>query len=203
MNQNYRVSIRFDSDGYWVAENPELRGCIADGETPQEALSSLNEARKLWIESRASQGLDVPVPQDEPEFSGRFVLRLAKSMHRDLAYEAEREGVSLNTHISNILAGRNAGRESQRAQPFGVVSNILASSGDNESKSLAPAINDYTDVFLCSPQKQWLDLQSSQSPWSEYLQNTMGRSGLSYSPAQSVPIFRRVHEAKRKKEVLA
>src|ERR1035437_1430841 len=111
MNQNYRVSLYHDPDGYWVAEHPELPGCIADGETAQEALSSLEVSRELWIESRLAIGLEVPVPLDEPQHSGKFVLRIAKRMHRELAKEAEAEGVSLNTHISNILAGRNARRE--------------------------------------------------------------------------------------------
>jgi predicted RNase H-like HicB family nuclease len=111
MNNNYRVSLHFDSDGYWVAEHPELPGCIADGETPQDALSSLNITRELWIESRLATGLEVPEPQEEPQYSGKFVLRVAKRMHRELAQEAEAEGVSLNTHISNILASRNARSE--------------------------------------------------------------------------------------------
>ena len=111
MNQNYRVSLYHDPDGYWVAEHPELPGCIADGETAQEALSSLDVSRELWIESRLATGLEVPAPQDEPQYSGKFVLRIAKRMHRELAKEAEAEGVSLNTHISNVLASRNARSE--------------------------------------------------------------------------------------------
>jgi predicted RNase H-like HicB family nuclease len=108
MNQNYRVSLYHDPDGYWVAEHPELPGCIADGETAQEALSSLDVSRELWIESRLAAGLEVPPPQGEPQYSGKFVLRIAKGMHRELAKEAEAEGVSLNSHISSVLASRNA-----------------------------------------------------------------------------------------------
>ena len=32
VNKHYRVALRYDPDGYWVAEHPELPGCIADGE---------------------------------------------------------------------------------------------------------------------------------------------------------------------------
>jgi predicted RNase H-like HicB family nuclease len=111
MNKNYRVALQYDPDGYWIAEHPELPGCIADGETAQEALSSLDTSRELWIESRMATGLEVPEPQDAPQYSGRFVLRIPKSLHRDLANEAEVEGVSLNSFVSNVLAGRHTRRE--------------------------------------------------------------------------------------------
>jgi antitoxin HicB len=105
-SSRYRVSLRFHPDGYWIAEHPELQGCVADGETAEDALASLTTARELWIESRTASGLDVPPPVDEPQHSGRFVLRIPRSLHRDLAAEAEAEGVSLNSHVTAILAGR-------------------------------------------------------------------------------------------------
>jgi predicted RNase H-like HicB family nuclease len=111
MNKNYRVALQYDPDGYWIAEHPELPGCKADGETTQEALSSLDISRGLWIESRLATGLEVPEPQEAPEYSGKFVLRIPKSLHRDLANEAEAEGVSLNCFVSNILASRHTRRE--------------------------------------------------------------------------------------------
>jgi antitoxin HicB len=111
MNKNYRVALQYDPDGYWIAEHPELPGCIADGETAQEALSSLDISRELWIESRLATGLEVPEPQEAPQYSGRFVLRIPKSLHRDLANEAETEGVSLNSLVSNALAGRHIRKE--------------------------------------------------------------------------------------------
>ncbi|MGA7833174.1 MAG: type II toxin-antitoxin system HicB family antitoxin [Terracidiphilus sp.] len=111
MNKNYRVALQYDPDGYWIAEHPELPGCISDGETAQEALSSLDISRELWIESRLATGLEVPGPQEAPQYSGRFVLRIPKSLHRDLANEAEAEGVSLNSLVSNVLASRHNRKE--------------------------------------------------------------------------------------------
>lgn len=108
MNKNYRVALQYDPDGYWIAEHPELPGCKADGETAQDALSSLDISRELWIESCLANGLEVPEPQEAPQYSGRFVLRIPKSLHRELASEAEAEGISLNSLVSNVLAGRHA-----------------------------------------------------------------------------------------------
>lgn len=111
MKKNYRVALQYDPNGYWLAEHPELPGCIADGETAQDALSSLDISRELWIDSRLATGLEVPEPQEAPQYSGRFVLRIPKSLHRDLANEAEAEGVSLNSFVSNVLASRHTRRE--------------------------------------------------------------------------------------------
>jgi antitoxin HicB len=109
-NGHYRVSLRYDSEGYWVAEHPELPGCVADGETARQALESLSAAKELWIESRLASGLGVPAPAEEPQYSGRFVLRIARSLHGELAQEAEAEGVSLNSYVAGILAARKIQR---------------------------------------------------------------------------------------------
>lgn len=110
--KHYRVALRYDPGGYWVAEHPELPGCVADGEAAADALASLEVARDLWIESRHATGLSVPEPGEAQQYSGRLLLRLAKSMHRELAQEAEAEGVSLNSWIARILAGRHTQKKS-------------------------------------------------------------------------------------------
>jgi len=106
MNLHYSATLQYDPEGYWIAEHPELPGCRADGETAQEALASLEISRELWIESRLASGLDVPAPAEIPQYSGKLLLRLPKSLHRDLAVEAEAEGVSLNSYINIVLAKR-------------------------------------------------------------------------------------------------
>ena len=60
--RNYSVRLVYDVDGYWLAEHPELHGCMADGKTAQEALSLLDQSRALWIESRLATGLEIPNP---------------------------------------------------------------------------------------------------------------------------------------------
>ena len=49
-------------DPYWVCEVPDLPGCVADGETPDEAIESFSEAKRLWIEARLEHGHRVPEP---------------------------------------------------------------------------------------------------------------------------------------------
>ncbi len=156
MNKNYRVALQYDPDGYWIAEHPELPGCKADGETAQEALSSLDISRKLWIESRLATDLEVPEPQEPPQYSGRFVLRIPKSLHRDLANEAEAEGVSLNSLVGNVLAGRHT----QHAQPASFAPQVMYPyiGGVYTGVDMSDRVNRPPSNVLAMPSLQ-------QSPW--------------------------------------
>jgi predicted RNase H-like HicB family nuclease len=52
MNIKYEIRIRWsDEDNSYIAEIPELEGCIADGKTPKEALRMLEDVFQIWIDS--------------------------------------------------------------------------------------------------------------------------------------------------------
>jgi len=51
-----------------------------------------------------ARGHNVPEPLEENEYSGKLVLRLAKSVHQKAATAARRDGVSLNAFIANCVA---------------------------------------------------------------------------------------------------
>lgn len=98
-----------EEGGGWYGEIPALPGCSSDGETVEEAISNLEEAMLLWIETAQELGRSIPQPdKDVNEYSGKFTLRLPRSLHRDLAREAELENVSLNQYILYVLAERHA-----------------------------------------------------------------------------------------------
>jgi predicted RNase H-like HicB family nuclease len=52
-------------DQVFVAEVPELPGCMAHGATQQEALSNANEAIQLWIDTAEEFGDPVPEPKEQ------------------------------------------------------------------------------------------------------------------------------------------
>lgn len=52
-----------DGDGCFVAEVPELPGCLAHGVSAQEALAEAQEAVALWIETAEADGVAVPEPK--------------------------------------------------------------------------------------------------------------------------------------------
>jgi predicted RNase H-like HicB family nuclease len=60
----YEVIIYWsDDDSAYVAEVPELPGCIAHGATRQAALDSIGEAMGLWLDTAREFGDPVPVPK--------------------------------------------------------------------------------------------------------------------------------------------
>ena len=66
--------------------------------TFEEAYNNLKEAMEGWIEAKIEGGFEVPMPIGEEKFSGKFVIRIPKSLHYKLSVEAEQEGVSLNQY---------------------------------------------------------------------------------------------------------
>jgi predicted RNase H-like HicB family nuclease len=60
----YEVIIYWSGeDGVFVAEVPELAGCIAHGPTPTDALENAQQAMDLWLETALEFGDDVPEPK--------------------------------------------------------------------------------------------------------------------------------------------
>ena len=99
--------IRDESDENntgWVAVVKELPGCITQGDTFEELGEMVEDAMRGWIEIMLEDGEPIPEPYPEEDYSGKFVVRVPRSLHRQLAEAAEREGVSLNQFINVALA---------------------------------------------------------------------------------------------------
>ncbi len=65
MNYRYQMILRpltGAEGGGWLAEIPELPGCMSDGETPQQAVDNVMDAIACWIEAAEEDGRPVPVP---------------------------------------------------------------------------------------------------------------------------------------------
>lgn len=90
--------IKDESGEYFYARVLELDGCQSTGDTFEEAYKNIREAMEGWIETKIENGFDVPLPVGYDDFSGKFVVRIPKSLHYRLAVEAEEEGVSLNQY---------------------------------------------------------------------------------------------------------
>ncbi|MDR1481159.1 MAG: type II toxin-antitoxin system HicB family antitoxin [Synergistaceae bacterium] len=96
---NYVIRHVEDESGtYFYATVLEFDGCQSTGKTFEEAYSCLREAMEGWVETKLENGFPVPSPLDVGKYSGKFVVRLPKSLHARLAIEAEREGISLNQY---------------------------------------------------------------------------------------------------------
>lgn len=100
----YPVHLVPDPDGGYVALFPDLQGCMTQGETLEEVAAMAEDAHRLWIETEYEREHDIPLPSYPEEYSGKFNLRLPRSLHRSLAAGAENEGVSLNQYVVTVLS---------------------------------------------------------------------------------------------------
>ncbi|WP_447971054.1 type II toxin-antitoxin system HicB family antitoxin [Nitrospira sp. M1] len=64
------MDCRFEIIIYWsqedsafIAEVPELSGCMADGQTYQEAVTNVETVIKEWIETAQELGRPIPDPR--------------------------------------------------------------------------------------------------------------------------------------------
>lgn len=89
---------------YWFARVRELPGCMTEAESFESLDAQIQDAMATWLEDALADGEVIPEPRPLQEYSGRFVVRLPRSLHRDLAQMADQEGVSLNTYITTVLA---------------------------------------------------------------------------------------------------
>ena len=104
MKRPYRKVISGDADEGFLIEVPDLPGCMTAGETMEEAVSMLPEAMTAWMESVLLAGEAVPEPTVIPEYSGRVLVRMPKTLHQQLIERAEAEGVSANQLAVALLA---------------------------------------------------------------------------------------------------
>ena len=110
----YPFNAIADPDGGWVIEFPDLPGCLSQADTPDEIGSMAEEARRVWIKTTYADNGDIPLPSYPEEYSGKFNVRLPRSLHRRLAEGAAREGVSLNQYLSSLVATNDALRGVER-----------------------------------------------------------------------------------------
>jgi len=99
-----RILIPDDESGTFTAEILEFPGCIAQGDTAKEAYERLEEAAKAWIEAALELGQEIPPPSLAHGYGGKVALRLPKSLHRQAAMAAERDGTSLNQFMVTAIA---------------------------------------------------------------------------------------------------
>lgn len=101
----YPMEIVKSMGGGYFAQIPDLPGCTSEGDTPGEAVANLEEAKRAWIEVCLEDSQEIPLPHEPvEEYSGKFLVRLPKSLHRELSMKAQRESISLNQYVVHLLS---------------------------------------------------------------------------------------------------
>lgn len=64
MSNRYEIIIFWsDEDHAFVADVPELPGCMAHGSSHAEALANAETAMSLWLETASEEGVPIPQPK--------------------------------------------------------------------------------------------------------------------------------------------
>mgnify|MGYP005849302339 CR=1 FL=1 len=64
MSIKYELIIYWsDEDRSFIVEVPELRGCMADGETYEQAVANVQQVIAEWIETARKLGRPIPEPK--------------------------------------------------------------------------------------------------------------------------------------------
>jgi predicted RNase H-like HicB family nuclease len=101
-------------EGNWSVQVLEFPGCIAEGDTPNEALIASDQGLRSVVEVMLEDGDDIPLPVVEREFSGATTVRMPPSLHRRASVLAHLEGTSLNRLIQTAVAEYVGGARSAR-----------------------------------------------------------------------------------------
>ena len=65
-DQKYEIILYWSNeDSCFIAEVPELPGCLAHGDTQDKALKEIQVAMDLWIETAHEDGVHIPIPKGE------------------------------------------------------------------------------------------------------------------------------------------
>ena len=83
--------------GGFLVTFPDLPGCMSDGGTIEEAIINAADAENEWLLAAKEWNKSAEKP-------GRFVTRMPQWMYKGLQYNAQKEGVSMNTLIVSMLA---------------------------------------------------------------------------------------------------
>lgn len=112
MKLPYRVILHPSPEGGYAVSIPDLPGCISQGETAEEAMANIGDAKKCWLESALEDNIEIPEPTAmfSADYSGKFSVRVPKSLHKALVEKAKTENVSLNQlviyHLSKSIGHR-------------------------------------------------------------------------------------------------
>ncbi len=101
----YRMEIIPDAaEGGFAVCFPELPGCISCADTMEEAMKSAIDCKREWLSAAIEDGIDIPEPTPQNEYSGQFRLTVPKSLHKSLAEHSRAEGISFNQYCLYLLA---------------------------------------------------------------------------------------------------
>ena len=112
MSLPYHMEIIPDmEEGGYTAKFPDLPGCLTCAETIEDLVENEKDAKKVWLTAALEEGIKIAEPSESlnlSDYSGQFKLRMPKSLHRTLAINAKKEGISMNQYCIYLLSKNDA-----------------------------------------------------------------------------------------------
>ena len=93
-----------EEGGGYLISFPDFAECISDGESVDAAIENGHDALKATVAALKAKKISVPAPNSGGVASGKFVARVPKTVHAQLATRARAEGVSLNALVLTFIA---------------------------------------------------------------------------------------------------
>lgn len=115
MSLPYKIELYPDiEEGGYAVACPELPGCLSCGETIEDAIESIEDAKLAWITASLEDGDEIPEPSNKDDYSGQFKIRMPKSLHKKLAEHSKEEGISMNQYCVYLLSMNDAYRTKEK-----------------------------------------------------------------------------------------
>jgi len=92
-----------DEDNCYIGSIPVFLGPCCHGNNEQEVYKQLCKILDEWIEIHESDQIPLPEETTNKNFSGKFVLRVNKELHKLLSIKALQSNLSLNQLCENLL----------------------------------------------------------------------------------------------------
>lgn len=109
--------MKVDDHEFWVAESKDLKGCVGQGDTIEEAVAELSVNEEEWLKTAAELNMRIPEVSVETmeAYSGKFVVRVSPVIHKDASECAKKQGISLNQYVNNAILTANVSNTTAEA----------------------------------------------------------------------------------------
>lgn len=118
MKYGFKVyMMEVEDHPFWVAESKELKGCLGQGDTIEEALAELDVNEEEWLKTAAELNMRIPEVSVESmeAYSGKFVVRVSPVIHKEASECAKKQGISLNQYVNNAILTANVSNAAAEA----------------------------------------------------------------------------------------
>ncbi len=115
-NRYLKIVEWSEEDRCYVGTCPGLMLGGVHGDDESDVYKELCEVVEEWIEIYKDDGEELPEATAGKEYSGKFVLRVGKDIHKELAISALREGESLNSYCLKKLVGKKRNKRKENKQ---------------------------------------------------------------------------------------